>query len=54
MNKSNIQDSCNVGLLLDSGASNHMVNDVKWFINVKFQDSNLYQAGENSRQRTKA
>ena len=50
MNKGNIQDLYNVWLF-DSSASNHMVNDLKWFINIKFQDGHLYQAGENSKLR---
>ena len=49
-NKGNIQDSYNVWLF-DSGVSNHMVNDLKWLINIKFQDGHFYQAEENSKLR---
>ncbi|XP_076620060.1 uncharacterized protein LOC143341213 [Colletes latitarsis] len=31
-----------------SGASNHMVNELKWFIGIDFQIGELSQAGENS------
>ena len=49
-NKGNIRDWYNIWLF-DSEASNYTVNDLKWFINIKFQDGHLYQAGENSKLR---
>jgi len=43
-----ISDSPNAWLF-DSGASNHMVNDLRWFIDIDFQEGELNQAGENSK-----
>jgi len=48
VSKGNISDLSDIWLF-DSGASNHMVNDLRWFNNINFQEGELCQAGENSK-----
>jgi len=47
------ESNINENWLFDSGATNHMVNDLKWFSNIDFQIGELCQAGAGSRLRYK-
>lgn len=48
---SNIEGNVNDSWLFDSGATNHMVNNLKRFTDIDFQEGELCQAGAGSRLR---